>query len=174
MTRLLLGMFEGCLFPTITIYLSTIYLQDELNTRLAYFFGASALSGAFGGLLAWAILQMDGIGGKKGWQWLYILEGIISLTGGVMAYFGLPDEIEDAWFLNDEDKDLVRQRHEMSRVFHGNQNFSWREVRRAFKTKNFGYLEVHSFALMLFFTDFPPFYPQLSPHWVIQAFRYNT
>ncbi|ANB14237.1 Tna1p [Sugiyamaella lignohabitans] len=132
-TRLLLGMFEGCLFPVITIYLTSIYQQDELNTRLAYFFGASALSGAFGGLLAWAILQMDGVAGMRGWRWLYIIEGLISFLGVVVVYFGLPDEIEHAWFLNDSDKEIIVQRTEINRHYYGEQTFKWSDVRRAFK-----------------------------------------
>lgn len=34
---------------------------------------ASALSGAFGGLLAYAILYMDGVAGLKGWRWYYYI-----------------------------------------------------------------------------------------------------
>ncbi|KAA8903615.1 hypothetical protein TRICI_005652 [Trichomonascus ciferrii] len=160
-TRLLLGLFEGCLFPTITIYLATIYLQDELNTRLAYFFGASALSGAFGGLLAWAILQMEGVGGKKGWQWLYIIEGLISFIGVVVAYFGLPDDIEKAWFLGEEDRQLVRQRHEMSKVFHGNQQFSWTEVRRAFADPKLWMFCVSQFCSDIILYGFSTFLPAI-------------
>lgn len=160
-TRLLLGMFEGCLFPTITIYLATIYLKDELNTRLAYFFGASALSGAFGGLLAWAILQMDGVSGKRGWQWLYIIEGIISLIGVFIAYFGLPDNIEEAWFLNDEDKELIKKRHEISREFHGNQKFSWTEVRRAFQDPKLWLYCISQFGSDIILYGFSTFLPAI-------------
>ena len=39
-------------------------------------FAASALSGAFSGLLAAAIAQMDGLGGLEGWRWIFLLEGM--------------------------------------------------------------------------------------------------
>ena len=47
-----------------------------MQTRLALFYCASALSGAFSGLLAFAIAKMDGVGGRPGWAWIFLLEGI--------------------------------------------------------------------------------------------------
>lgn len=52
---------------------------------------ASALSGAFSGLLAYAIAKMDGVGGYEGWRWIFILEGIGSVLAGVLCFFLLPD-----------------------------------------------------------------------------------
>ena len=67
--RLLLGFFEGCLFPSMTLLLANWYKREELGLRYAYLFIASALSGAFGGLLAFGILHMDGVAGMSGWRW---------------------------------------------------------------------------------------------------------
>lgn len=44
------------------------YKRAEQGRRVAYLFVASALSGAFGGLIAYGILRMDGVGGRAGWQ----------------------------------------------------------------------------------------------------------
>lgn len=44
------------------------YKREEQGRRVAYLFVASALSGAFGGLIAYGILRMDGVGGRAGWQ----------------------------------------------------------------------------------------------------------
>lgn len=71
--RLLLGAFESGLFPCLALYLSSFYRRKEQARRVAYLFVASALSGAFGGLLAYGILRIDG-GGRKPWQWLFISE----------------------------------------------------------------------------------------------------
>lgn len=43
--------------------------RHERSWRVAIFFGGAALAGAFGGVLAYIIGKMDGIGGRKGWQW---------------------------------------------------------------------------------------------------------
>jgi MFS family permease len=55
------------------------------------FYLSSAASGAFSGLLAAGIAQLDGTAGLRGWRWIFILEGIISVAFGVGAFFLLPD-----------------------------------------------------------------------------------
>ncbi|OQU98734.1 hypothetical protein CLAIMM_04473 [Cladophialophora immunda] len=89
--RLILGMAEGGLFPGINLYLSMFYRRDELQLRIALFYSAAALSGAFGGLLAAAIEKMDGIGGLAGWQWIFCLEGLFTVCFSVVAFFVLPN-----------------------------------------------------------------------------------
>lgn len=68
--RWFLGLAEAGLFPGINYYLSCWYKRDEFGIRAAIFFSAAAVSGSFGGLLAAAIGQMTGVGGKKGWAWI--------------------------------------------------------------------------------------------------------
>ncbi|KAF4309693.1 hypothetical protein GTA08_BOTSDO01874 [Botryosphaeria dothidea] len=118
-TRILLGFFEGCLFPSMTLFLCNWYKREELAVRVSYLFIASALSGAFGGLLAWAILYMDGVSGYPGWRWLYIIEGIITVIWAAICIFVVPKNYETAYFLNDEDKALMRQRAEHMEAYSG-------------------------------------------------------
>jgi hypothetical protein len=54
-------------------YLSIFYCRAEMGKRVALFFSATSLAGAFSGLLAAAILNMNGKGGKPGWAWIFIL-----------------------------------------------------------------------------------------------------
>ena len=67
-TRLILGACEAGLFPSLNLYLTMIYRREEQAKRVSYLFICTALSGAFGGLLAYALLQMDGIAGVAGWR----------------------------------------------------------------------------------------------------------
>ena len=67
-TRLILGCCEAGLFPGLTLYLTMVYRREEQAKRMAYLLSCAALSGAFGGLLAYAILQMDGVAGYPGWR----------------------------------------------------------------------------------------------------------
>jgi MFS family permease len=87
-----LGVAEAGLFPGVNYYLScwlvylarpklpkdanhcssSRYKRSEFGIRAAIFFSAAALAGSFGGLLAAAIAQMDGIGGKPGWAWIFV------------------------------------------------------------------------------------------------------
>ena len=66
--------FEADILIGVNYYLSCWYKRSELGFRAAIFFSAAALAGSFGGLLAAAIALMDGIGGKNGWAWIFIIE----------------------------------------------------------------------------------------------------
>ena len=66
--RFFLGLLEGGLFPGLVLYLSGFYRPHELQIRVGLFFCAAALSGAFSGLLAAAIENMEGLRGMHGWQ----------------------------------------------------------------------------------------------------------
>ncbi|KAL4913317.1 major facilitator superfamily domain-containing protein [Aspergillus aurantiobrunneus] len=92
--RFFLGLCEGGLFPGIVLYLSGFYRRHELQVRIALFFSAASLSGAFSGLLAAAIQQMDGIRGLRGWQWIFILEGLFTVCFGLFSYAMLPNRPE--------------------------------------------------------------------------------
>jgi MFS family permease len=55
------------------------------------FYTASLVSGAFGGLLAGGIITgLEGVGGTRGWKWLFIIEGLITVVLAVIAFFVLP------------------------------------------------------------------------------------
>ena len=71
--RFFLGMTESGLFPGVVFYLSMWYKRTETHYRVALFFSAASLAGAFGGILAYGIGFMVGVGGLKGWRWIFIL-----------------------------------------------------------------------------------------------------
>lgn len=73
-TRLILGACEAGLFPCLNLYLTMVYRREEQAKRVAYLFVCSALSGAFGGLLAYALLKMDGVSGLAGWRSVFPLK----------------------------------------------------------------------------------------------------
>lgn len=62
-----------------------------MQTRIALFYTASALAGAFSGLLAFGIAKMDGVGNYEGWRWIFILEGLATVLAGVATFFCLID-----------------------------------------------------------------------------------
>lgn len=90
------------------VYLISMYYKRyELQWRLSIFFTGSILAGAFSGLLAYAIANMDGIAGYGGWRWIFIIEGIFTTLVGIAAKWFIPDWPETAKFLNDEEKELL-------------------------------------------------------------------
>ncbi|KAK8035135.1 hypothetical protein PG993_010130 [Apiospora rasikravindrae] len=133
-TRILLGFFEGCQFPAMTLLLCNWYKREELAVRVAYLFIASALSGAFGGLLAWAMLGMDGVRGLAGWRWLYIIEGIITVVWAFLCVYLVPQDYETAYFLNEEEKNLMRLRAEETNAYSGGSgHYDRNDIREAAK-----------------------------------------
>ncbi|KAK5168929.1 uncharacterized protein LTR77_006238 [Saxophila tyrrhenica] len=90
--RFILGFVEAPFFCGVLFYLSKWYTKKELSFRMAIFYSASLLSGAFGPLIAAGILNgLDGARGIPPWGWLYIIEGSITVFIGVIILFVLPD-----------------------------------------------------------------------------------
>ncbi|OIW22876.1 MFS general substrate transporter [Coniochaeta ligniaria NRRL 30616] len=131
-TRLMLGLCEAGLFPGLNYYLSTIYTRDEYAKRVCMLLVATALSGAFGGLIAYGVLQMDGVSGVAGWRWLFYIEGIMSFIVGICAIFGMPSTTEQAWFLNSEEKHVAHLRNLQRAETEDDGTIKWDEVREAF------------------------------------------
>jgi hypothetical protein len=77
---------------------------------MAIFYAAASLSGAFSGLLAFAIEKMQGIAGLGGWKWIFILEGLFPVIMSFTLYFLLPDKPESAKFLTKEEREFVINR----------------------------------------------------------------
>ncbi|KAI0347207.1 MFS general substrate transporter [Trametopsis cervina] len=102
--RFFLGFCEGGLLPGIVLYLSTLYRPHELQLRVGIFYASASLSGAFGGLLASAILRLDGVAGLHGWRWIFILEGIATVLIGFIAWAIMPADLQSAKFFTDEER----------------------------------------------------------------------
>ena len=108
--RFLLGVAEAGFFPGITFYLATWFPAEYRARMLAWFLVAIPASTVIGGPISGLVLQMDGVGGLAGWQWLFILEGLPATVMGIAALRVLPDGPDDAMFLTIEERQLVRQR----------------------------------------------------------------
>ncbi|KIV85596.1 hypothetical protein PV11_01274 [Exophiala sideris] len=120
--RLLLGACEAGLFPCLTFFISTVYSRESQAKRIASLYGASALSGAFGGLIAYGIQTMGTRAGLAPWRWLFIIEGIISFFLGGACWLTMPSTAEKAWFLNQEEKDLMVARSRRDAIYKGDAN----------------------------------------------------
>jgi sugar phosphate permease len=108
--RFFLGVAEAGLFPGVNYYLSCYYKRSEIGIRAAIFFSAAAIAGSFGGLLAAAIALMDGIGGKHGWAWIFILEGLVTVIIALASYWMIMDFPDEAKFLSEPDRLRVLRR----------------------------------------------------------------
>ncbi|KAJ5502733.1 Major facilitator superfamily domain general substrate transporter [Penicillium fimorum] len=128
--RVLLGVVEAGLFPGFITYLTLFYSKREIALRTSYLFSSAAIAGAFGGLLAYGIGFMDGICGMRGWRWIMIIEGIPTVLLGVVTWFGLADDPDTAYYLNQEERALVaRRRSRYIGQTESAQKFHWADVK---------------------------------------------
>ncbi|KAG8750415.1 hypothetical protein FRC12_012891 [Ceratobasidium sp. 428] len=117
-TRCLLGVLEGGFIPDIVLFLSYFYKGVELPVRLAFFWVALTVADVFGALLGYGILQMRGIHGWEGWRYLFLIEGAITASIGVISFFWLPASPtqtkgglrgKDGWFSEREEVIMVNR-----------------------------------------------------------------
>lgn len=100
------GFFAGAVF-----YLTLFYTRGELAFRIALFFGSALLAGAFSGLLAFGVFQIRDVPRIRGWMWLFLIEGGMTVVLGLVAFVWLPATPATAWFLSEEERAVARARH---------------------------------------------------------------
>lgn len=102
--RFLLGVAEAGFFPGIILYLSFWFPAGHRAGITALFMAAAPLSVAIGSPISGALLEMDGMLGLKGWQWLFIIEGAPAIILAFVVLRYLTDRPEDADWLEDEER----------------------------------------------------------------------
>ncbi|TFY71443.1 hypothetical protein EVG20_g1557 [Dentipellis fragilis] len=108
--RFVLGLAEAGLYPGIVFYITCWYKRSELGTRVAAFFSSATVAGAFSGLLAAAIHNMDGVGGKPGWAWIFILEGLATVLVATVSFWVIQDFPDTVKFLSEAERVFVVRR----------------------------------------------------------------
>src|SRR6187397_3654598 len=108
--RFLLGVAEAGFFPGVILYLTYWIPARHLSRARGYFYMGIALAGILGNPLSGALLGLDGVMGLKGWQWLFIIEGIPSVVLGIVTWFYLTDRPEKAHWLTSEQKAWLAER----------------------------------------------------------------
>ncbi|AHG89742.1 major facilitator superfamily MFS_1 [Gemmatirosa kalamazoonensis] len=99
--RFLLGVAEAGFFPGIVYYLSLWYPAAQRGRALSRFVIAAPLAAAFGNPASAALLALDGRLGLRGWEWVFLVEGIPSVVLGVVVLVVLTDRPEQARWLDD-------------------------------------------------------------------------
>ncbi|MEI7790678.1 MAG: MFS transporter [Alphaproteobacteria bacterium] len=108
--RFLLGVAEAGFFPGIILYL-TFWFPREYRARFtAIFMTAIPLSSTFGGPLSGLLLQLDSLGGLRGWQWLFLIEGLPACALALVVLKFLPNGPAQASFLSQAEKDTITAR----------------------------------------------------------------
>ena len=108
--RFLLGACEAGFFPGIILYLTYWFPGSRRTKVIALFMTAIAISNVIGAPVSGAIMQyMQGMGGLRGWEWLFLLEGIPSVIVGCLVFVFLPDGPRHAPWLDEREKEFIIQ-----------------------------------------------------------------
>jgi MFS family permease len=109
--RFLLGLAEAGFYPGVILYLTFWFPADRRAHVIALFMTAIPVSNVIGSPLSGAILQLlDGAGGWRGWQWLFLIEGIPSVLVGLLLLALLPDGPAKAGWLSPAERACVTAR----------------------------------------------------------------
>ncbi len=105
--RFLLGLAEAGFFPGIILYLTYWFPARERARIVSLFMAAVPLATVFGGPISGALLEMHGIGGLKGWHWLFIIQGVPAVLLGIVTLFFLDDRPEQAKWLSPAEREAL-------------------------------------------------------------------
>jgi ACS family tartrate transporter-like MFS transporter len=107
--RFLLGAAEAGFFPAILFYLTLWFPAPQRVLVLGIFILAQPVSNALGAPVSGLLLQMEGVAGLHGWQWLYIIEGVPAILLGLLTPVLMTDKPSHAhWLAPDEREWLTR------------------------------------------------------------------
>jgi MFS family permease len=133
--RFVLGLFEAGFFPGVILYLTFWYSRRHRAKMVAAFMTAIALSGVIGGPISgWILSSISGMYGLKGWQWLFLLEGIPSVIVGLLVYYVLDDNPDKAKWLTADERNLLVQRLAEDEEMKKAQGYSHHTLKDVFKS----------------------------------------
>ena len=131
LARFFLGIVEAPYYPGALYMLSTFYTRKELATRISILYSGNILASAFAGLIAAGVFEMDDVAGIKGWRWLFILQGAVTLVIAVAACFTLPDEPLTTRWLTPDQRQLAHDRISRDTVGQTANTSPWGGLREA-------------------------------------------
>lgn len=123
--RVLIGILEAGLTPGMIFIFSSWYRPTELGKRASLFLTSAQIGGLFGGLIAGGLMaDLEGARGIRGWQWLFIVEGAVTIAVALVSYFVLPDYPVSYRRLTEEERFIATKRLQQAGVNIGGQGSS--------------------------------------------------
>ena len=109
------GLAESTFYPGMQYIIGSWYRKEELAKRSCIFHTSAAIATMFSGYLMAGVYKLDGKGGFKGWQWLFIVDGVISIPIAILGFFALPDlpEISKPFYLTKKEVAFAQKRMEL-------------------------------------------------------------
>jgi len=134
--RVLLGIFMSGIYPGLFLLISTWYRREELQLRFAFLQCGEVIILATGGIVNFGLNNLNSRGGLKGWQWMYIVQGLCACIIGIATYWWIVDFPEQSQysfsFLNEAERKLAVARIQRDRRDVMPTPFSWSEIFKHF------------------------------------------
>ncbi|RDL38432.1 uncharacterized protein BP5553_02772 [Venustampulla echinocandica] len=129
--RVLLGIMQSSIFPGLSYLISTWYTRKEQQLRFAFLQSGEVIILGLGGFLNFGLNHLNGRGGLKGWQWMFLVQGLIAIVIGFITYLWIVDFPENSHksfrFLSAEEQAFAENRITEDRDDVQADPFSWRE-----------------------------------------------
>ncbi|KAJ1947848.1 hypothetical protein EC988_005381, partial [Linderina pennispora] len=127
--RILMGIFEAGLVPGFIFFTSFWYTKRQLGPRISLFFSAGTFAGIWTGPLAAALQNIDT--GLHGYQYIFIIEAVITVGLAVIMYFLLQNYPESATFLSEDERSVAMEKLDKEKALAGKAKYNSRQVLRA-------------------------------------------
>ncbi|WP_414447187.1 MFS transporter [Burkholderia sp. 22PA0099] len=101
--RVLLGIAEAGLFPALMYMITLWFAPKDRAVAVGWIYTAPSIALIVGSPLGAALMQLGGIGGLRGWQWMFLIEGVPTVIAGIVLYFKLPDRPADVRWLTPQE-----------------------------------------------------------------------
>ncbi|KAL4924555.1 putative MFS transporter [Aspergillus undulatus] len=109
--RLVLGIVEAPFYPGALFMISLFYNRKEATTRMAILYTGNMLASSFSGLISAAVFAtLDKKHGLAGWQWLFLIQGVVTVAVAIVAWFLLPNSPKQTIWLTPEERQLAHDR----------------------------------------------------------------
>ncbi|KAL4940620.1 hypothetical protein BDV06DRAFT_230211 [Aspergillus oleicola] len=108
LVRFFLGIAEAPFYPGALFLLSMFYTRKEIALRISILYSGNIVATAMSGLIALATFKtLDGTHNLKGWQWLFIIEGVVTFGVAMLGLIMLPDHPLTTRWLTPEERELA-------------------------------------------------------------------
>ena len=105
--RFTLGVAEAGLYPAALYYISLWFPQSQMARATGFFTVGSALGNASGSLIAGPLLDLNGVMGLEGWQWIFLATGILPVAVSLTVLKWVVDTPAVATFLTVPERSRV-------------------------------------------------------------------
>lgn len=161
--RVLLGVAMSGIYPGLALLISSWYPREELQLRFAFLQCGEVIVLATGGIVNYGLNHLNGRGGLKGWQWMFLVQGLVACVIGVATYWWIvdfPERSDQSFlFLSKDEAHVAASRIQRDRGDVIPAPFSWTEVLRHFLDPKIYGFAASFFLLNLMSTSLSYFLP---------------